>query len=76
MNSLDIFRYTKDDPNEFDINKPKVDESEKNKYLSNLLSHSIKVSEEIFPNIAKSILAQHGLTNIENKGEWQNIHCN
>ena len=55
MNSLDIFRYTKDDPNEFDINKPKVDESEKNKYLSNLLSHSIKVSEEIFPNIAKSI---------------------
>ena len=32
MNSLDIFRYTKDDPNEFDINKPKVDESEKNKY--------------------------------------------
>ncbi|WP_306551516.1 rhodanese-like domain-containing protein [Daejeonella sp.] len=27
-------------------------------------------------NIAKSILAQHGLTNVENKGEWQNIHCN
>ena len=55
MNSLDIFRYSKDDPNEFDISKPKIDESEKNKYLSNLLSHSIKVSEEIFPNIAKSI---------------------
>jgi len=25
---------------------------------------------------AKSILAQHGLSNIENKGEWQNINCN
>jgi len=27
-------------------------------------------------NIAKSILAQLGITNVENKGEWQNIHCN
>lgn len=27
-------------------------------------------------NIAKSILAQHGLTNAENRGEWQNINCN
>jgi len=55
MNSLDIFRYSKDDPNEFDINKQQVDENEKNKYLSNLLSHSIKVSKEIFPSIATSI---------------------
>lgn len=27
-------------------------------------------------NIAKSILAQYGIINVENKGEWQNIHCN
>lgn len=27
-------------------------------------------------NSAKSILTQYGLTNIENKGDWQNIHCN
>jgi len=27
-------------------------------------------------NIAKSILVQHGLNNIENRGEWQNILCN
>lgn len=27
-------------------------------------------------NIARSILAQSGITNVENKGEWQNILCN
>lgn len=27
-------------------------------------------------SIAKSILAQHGITHVENKGEWQNILCN
>jgi hypothetical protein len=55
MSSLDIFRYSKDDPNEFEIKEKHVDEVEKNKYLSNLLSHSVKISKDIFPDIGQSI---------------------
>ena len=27
-------------------------------------------------NMAMTILAQHGITNVVNKGPWQNINCN
>lgn len=27
-------------------------------------------------NMAMAILAQHGITNVVNKGPWQNINCN
>ena len=55
MSSLDIFRYSKDDPNEFEIKEKHIDEAEKSKYLSNLLSHSVKISKDIFPDIWQSI---------------------
>ena len=58
MNLLDKFRYSKDDPGQLSINLENY--AEKKKYqnhenLSKLLSNSVKVSPEIFPEIAKAI---------------------
>lgn len=58
MNLLDKFRYSKDDPGQLNINLENY--AEKKKYqshenLSKLLSNSVKVSPEIFPEIAKAI---------------------
>ena len=57
MNSLETFRYYKDDPKEFSFNliPKKQDDILHKRYLSNLLTNSIKVSKDIFPSIAKSI---------------------
>ena len=59
MNILDKFRYSKDDPAQLNIvlkDNPyqKLFESNKEN-LAKLLSTSVKVSKEIFPNIALAI---------------------
>lgn len=57
MDFFEKYRFYKDDPEEFNIDlkkieKPKIlDES----HLSNLLSNSIKVTQEILPKVYKSI---------------------
>jgi hypothetical protein len=68
MNSLEAFRYYKDDPKEFsfELIPKKQDEIQYKKYLSNLLTNSIKVSEDIFPSITKGIEQVFGQLKIEN----------
>ena len=60
MNILDKFRYSKDNPAQLNIvlkGNPYQKRIESNKEnLSKLLSTSVKVSKEIFPNIANSLL--------------------
>ena len=59
MNILDKFRYSKDNPSQLSIvlkDNPYQKRLESNKEnLSKLLSTSVKVSKEIFPNIASAI---------------------
>ena len=59
MNILDKFRYSKDNPSQLSIvlkDNPYQKRFESNKEnLSKLLSTSVKVSKEIFPNIAAAI---------------------
>ena len=59
MNILDKFRYSKDNPSQLNIvlkDNPYQKRIENNKEnLAKLLSTSVKVSKEIFPNIATAI---------------------
>ena len=58
MNILDKFRYKKDDPEQLNIKLDQYSSKQtfKNKEnLSKLLSTSVRVSSEIFPNISKAI---------------------
>ena len=57
MNFLDRFRYTYDDLNELGIVQNNKNETKNfnNENLRNLLSSSVKVSENLFPKIASSI---------------------
>ena len=59
MNILDKFRYSKDNPAQLNIvlkDNPYQKSVESNKEnLAKLLSTSVKVSKEIFPNIAAAI---------------------
>ena len=59
MNILDKFRYSKDNPSQLNIvlkDNPYQKRLENNKEnLAKLLSTSVKVSKEIFPNIAAAI---------------------
>ena len=59
MNILDKFRYSKDNPSQLNIvlkDNPYQKRFESNKEnLAKLLSTSVKVSKEIFPNIAAAI---------------------
>lgn len=55
MSSLDIFRYHKDDPDEFINEIQTQNKHDQDRHLSNLLSHSIRISKEIFPDIGKGI---------------------
>ena len=59
MNILDKFRYSKDNPSQLNIvlkDNPYEKRFESNKEnLTKLLSTSVKVSKEIFPNIASAI---------------------
>ena len=75
MNSLESFRYYKDDPKEFSFNliPKKQDDILHKKYLSNLLTNSIKVSKDIFPSIAKSIEQVFDQLKIENNFEFSKL---
>ena len=57
VNYLDKFRYKYDDLNELGQIEKSSDEKKKynSQNLKNLLSSSVKVSESLFPKIAKSI---------------------
>ena len=59
MNILDKFRYSKDNPSQLNIvlkDNPYEKRFETNKEnLAKLLSTSVKISKEIFPNIATAI---------------------
>ena len=59
MNILDQFRYSKDDPGQLNITlkQSPYDKAEvgKSRNINNLLSNSVKVSEEIFPDINNAI---------------------
>jgi hypothetical protein len=68
MDTLETFRYFRDNPKEFDIKtfNEKEDDVVYKKHLSNLLTNSIKVSKDIFPSIAKSIKEVFNELKIEN----------
>ena len=57
MDYLEKYRYSKDNPEDFDIKlkdtkRPEIlDES----HLSNLLSHSIKITNDIMPKVHNCI---------------------
>ena len=59
MNNLDKFRYSYDDPSQLNITLKKNPYEKVNDFKSNnlnqLLSTSVKVTKEIFPDINKAI---------------------
>ena len=57
MDFFEKYRYQKDDPSNFGIDLKKIKKSNilDESHLSNLLSHSIKVSKDILPSVQKSI---------------------
>ena len=69
MDFFDKYKFSSDDPEEFGINikdfkKSKVlDES----HLSNLLAHSIRITDEILPKVYKSINQVFKKLKIENE---------
>ena len=69
MDFFEKYRYQKDNPEEFGIDLKKIkrpqvlDES----HLSNLLSHSIKVTKDILPTVQKSIDEVFKKLKIENQ---------
>ena len=69
MDYLEKYRYSKDNPKDFginlkDINRPKIlDES----HLSNLLSHSIKITKDIMPKVHNCIEEVFKKLKIENQ---------
>ena len=70
MNILDKFRYSKDDPSQLNITLKKdpyekINNSNSNN-LNQLLSTSVKVSKEIFPNINSAIEKVFERLNIKN----------
>ena len=70
MNILDKFRYSKDDPSQLNITLKKdpyekIKNSNSNN-LNQLLSTSVKVSKEIFPNINSAIEKVFERLNIKN----------
>jgi len=68
MNCLDTFRYYKDNPHEFSftLSEKEKDDDKQKRYLSNLLSSSVKVSKDIFPSISKGIEEVFEKLNIQN----------
>ena len=59
MNNLDKFRYSFDDPSQLNISLKKNPyekiDSQKSNNINQLLSTSVKVTKEIFPNISSAI---------------------
>ena len=70
MNFLDKYKYHNDDPSEFGIElkdfKKQPNELD-DSHLSNLLSHSIRVSKEILPKVGKAIEVVFDRIKIENQ---------
>ena len=70
MNFLEKYKYRNDDPSEFGIElkdfKKKTSELD-GSHLSNLLSHSIRVSKEILPKVGKAIEIVFDRIKIENQ---------
>ena len=70
MNFLDKYKYHNDDPEEFGIElkdfKKQPNELD-DSHLSNLLSHSIRVSKEILPKVGKAIEVVFDRIKIENQ---------
>ena len=70
MNYLKQFKYSKDDPAEFDIN-PNLNKNDNkifdDSHLSNLLSRSIRVEKEIFPTVGNAIEKVFKRLDLENK---------
>ena len=70
MNYLKQFKYSKDDPAEFDIN-PNLNKNDNkifdDSHLSNLLSRSIRVEKEIFPTVGNAIEKVFKRLDLENE---------
>ena len=70
MNYLQQFKYSKDDPREFDVD-PNSNKNENksidDSHLSNLLSRSIRVEKEIFPTVGNSIEKVFKRLDLENE---------
>ncbi len=70
MNYLQQFKYSKDDPAEFDIN-PNLNKNDNkifdDSHLSNLLSRSIRVEKEIFPTVGNAIEKVFKRLDLENE---------
>ncbi len=70
MNYLKQFKYSKDDPAEFDIN-PNLNKNDNkifdDSHLSNLLSRSIRFEKEIFPTVGNAIEKVFKRLDLENE---------
>ena len=70
MNYLQQFKYSKDDPREFDVD-PNSNKNENksidDSHLSNLLSRSIRVEKEIFPTVGNAIEKVFKRLDLENE---------
>ena len=69
MDFFDKYKFSSDNPDEFgiDIKKFKKSEVLDESHLSNLLSHSIRITKDILPNVTKSINTVFKRLEIENQ---------
>ena len=69
MDFFDKYKFSSDNPDEFgiDIKKFKKSEVLDESHLSNLLSHSIRITKDILPNVTKSINTVFQRLEIENQ---------
>jgi len=69
MDFFDKYKFSSDNPDEFgiDIKKFKKSEVLDESHLSNLLSHSIRITKDILPNVTKSINRVFQRLEIENQ---------
>ena len=69
MDFFEKYRYQKDNPEEFGIDLKKIERPQvlDESHLSNLLSHSIKVTKDILPTVQKSIDEVFKKLKIENQ---------
>ena len=69
MDFFDKYKFKSDNPEEFgiDIKKFKKQEVLDESHLSNLLSHSIRITKDILPNVSKSINKVFKKLEIENQ---------
>ena len=72
MDHFDKYKFKSDNPNEFgiDLKKFKKNEILDESHLSNLLSHSIRISEDILPSVSQSIDAVIEKLEIKNEFDF------